>query len=67
MMFYGSLGRGPIRQVLMDHFEAPSHPGQPRLVNVKHFCEELELVFTKHHLEKTPKEQVPEPGFGPLI
>lgn len=52
-------------EVLMDFFEAfPRLSGQPRLVDLRRFCEEVELVFGLHHLEKTPLRAVPEPGQG---
>lgn len=50
-------------EVIMDFFEASSRlQGQPRLVDVRRFCEEVETVFGLHNLEKVPQQSVPEPG-----
>eukprot|EP00435_Cladocopium_sp_Y103_P029060 s826_g7.t1 len=50
-------------EVIMDFFEASSRlQGQPRLVDVRRFCEEVETVFGLHSLEKVPLQSVPEPG-----
>jgi len=50
-------------EVIMDFFEAfPRLQGQPRLVDLRRFCEEVETVFGLHYLEKLPLQSVHEPG-----